>query len=33
METLYPASTYFQYSNFGMSILGAVIEEISGDDL
>lgn len=30
METLYPASTYFQYSNFGMSILGAVIEEISG---
>jgi CubicO group peptidase (beta-lactamase class C family) len=31
METLYPASTYFQYSNFGMSILGAVIEEVSGE--
>lgn len=29
-ETLYPASTYFQYSNLGMSLLGEVIEEISG---
>ena len=29
-ETLYPASTYFQYSNFGMSLLGAIIEEKSG---
>lgn len=32
LETLYPASTYFQYSNFGMSILGAVVEELSGMD-
>ncbi len=30
METLYPASTYFQYSNFGMSILGAIVAEKSG---
>ncbi len=30
LETLYPASTYFQYSNFGLSILGAVIEAVSG---
>ncbi|MDP4998139.1 MAG: serine hydrolase [Saprospiraceae bacterium] len=30
LETLYPASTYFQYSNFGLSILGAVIEGVSG---
>ncbi|MEQ8363970.1 MAG: serine hydrolase [Cyclobacteriaceae bacterium] len=29
-ETLYPASTYFQYSNLGMSLLGEVIEKISG---
>ncbi|MEL7120396.1 MAG: serine hydrolase [Bacteroidota bacterium] len=30
METLYPASTFFQYSNFGMSILGEIIAELSG---
>ncbi len=30
LETLYPASTFFQYSNFGMSILGAVVAELSG---
>lgn len=30
LETLYPASTYFQYSNFGLAILGAVIENVSG---
>lgn len=30
LETLYPASTYFQYSNFGLAILGAVVESISG---
>ncbi len=30
METLYPASTYFQYSNFGMTILGAIVQELSG---
>ena len=29
-ESLYPASTYFQYSNLGMTILGSVIEEVSG---
>ncbi|WP_029037909.1 serine hydrolase [Salinimicrobium xinjiangense] len=29
-ETLYTASTYFQYSNLGMSLLGEVIEEVSG---
>ena len=29
-ETLYTASTYFQYSNLGMTLLGAVIEEVSG---
>lgn len=29
-ETLYPASTYFQYSNLGLSLLGEIVEEISG---
>ncbi len=29
-ETLYPASTVFQYSNLGLSLLGFLIEEISG---
>lgn len=29
-ETLYPASTYFQYSNLGMSLLGEIVEKISG---
>lgn len=29
-ETLYPASTYFQYSNLGMTLLGEVVEKISG---
>lgn len=29
-ETLYPASTNFQYSNLGMSILGLIVERISG---
>jgi len=29
-ETLYPASTYFQYSNLGLSLLGEVVEEVSG---
>ena len=29
-ETLYPASTWFQYSNLGMTLLGEIIEEISG---
>ena len=29
-ETLYPASTYFQYSNLGMTLLGEIIEEITG---
>jgi len=29
-ETLYPASTYFQYSNLGMTLLGEVVEKVSG---
>ena len=29
-ETLYPSSTYFQYSNLGLTLLGEVVEEISG---
>jgi CubicO group peptidase (beta-lactamase class C family) len=29
-QTLYPSSTYFQYSNLGMSLLGEVIEKVSG---
>jgi len=29
-QTLYPASTYFQYSNLGMTLLGEVIEKLSG---
>lgn len=29
-ETLYPASTYFQYSNLGLSLLGEVVEALSG---
>lgn len=29
-ETLYPASTYFQYSNLAMALLGFVVEEVSG---
>ena len=29
-ETLYPASTYYQYSNLALTLLGYVVEEISG---
>lgn len=29
-QTLYPASTYFQYSNLGITLLGYVVEEVSG---
>jgi CubicO group peptidase (beta-lactamase class C family) len=29
-ETLYPASTIYQYSNLGMSLLGFLVEEVSG---
>lgn len=29
-ETLYPASTYFHYSNLGIALLGEIIEELSG---
>jgi CubicO group peptidase (beta-lactamase class C family) len=29
-ETLYPSSTYFQYSNLAMTLLGYIIEEVSG---
>jgi len=31
-ETLYPASTYWQYSNLGLSLLGEVIKEVSGQN-
>ena len=29
-KTLYPASTYFQYSNLGLTLLGEVVVEVSG---
>ncbi|HTQ27754.1 MAG TPA: serine hydrolase [Puia sp.] len=29
-QTLYPASTYFQYSNLGMTLLGEMVEKVSG---
>ncbi len=29
-ETLYPASTYFQYSNLALTLLGEIVEELSG---
>jgi CubicO group peptidase (beta-lactamase class C family) len=29
-ETLYPASTYFQYSNLALTLLGEIVEEVSG---
>jgi CubicO group peptidase (beta-lactamase class C family) len=29
-ETLYPASTVFQYSNIGMALLGEVVAQVSG---
>ena len=29
-KTLYPASTYFQYSNLGLTLLGEIIKEVSG---
>jgi CubicO group peptidase (beta-lactamase class C family) len=29
-RTLYPASTYFQYSNLGLSLLGEIVAEVSG---
>ncbi len=29
-KTLYPSSTYFQYSNLGLTLLGEIVEEISG---
>ena len=31
-KTLYPASTYFQYSNLGLTLLGEIIREVSGED-
>ncbi|MDC6350910.1 serine hydrolase [Zeaxanthinibacter sp. PT1] len=29
-ETLYPASTYFQYSNLALTLLGEIVTEVSG---
>ncbi len=29
-KTLYPASTYFQYSNLGLSLLGEIVAHVSG---
>ena len=29
-ESLYPASTYFQYSNLAMTLLGEIVSEVSG---
>jgi CubicO group peptidase (beta-lactamase class C family) len=29
-ETLYPASTYFQYSNLGLTLAGQIVEQASG---
>ena len=29
-KTLYPANKYFQYSNLGLTLLGYLIEEVSG---
>jgi CubicO group peptidase (beta-lactamase class C family) len=29
-ETLYPSSVYFQYSNLGLTLLGDIVEEVSG---
>ena len=30
-EMLYPSSKYYQYSNLGLSLLGYVVEEVSGE--
>ncbi|MEZ2416233.1 serine hydrolase domain-containing protein [Muriicola sp. E247] len=29
-ETLYPASTYYQYSNLALTLLGEIVEQVSG---
>jgi len=29
-ETLYPSSTYFQYSNLGLTLLGQIVAQVSG---
>ncbi len=29
-QTLYPASAYFQYSNLGLTLLGEIVEKVSG---
>lgn len=29
-QTLYPASTYYQYSNLGMTLLGEIVAQVSG---
>lgn len=30
-KTLYPASTYYQYSNLALTLLGYIVEEVSGE--
>lgn len=31
-KTLYPASTYFQYSNLALTLLGEIVQEVSGQN-
>ncbi len=31
-KTLYPASTYYQYSNLALTLLGEIVEQVSGQD-
>jgi CubicO group peptidase (beta-lactamase class C family) len=31
-ETLYPSSRYFQYSNLGLTLIGEIVVEVTGDD-
>ena len=31
-ETLYPSSRYFQYSNLGLTLIGEIVVEVTGED-
>ncbi|MEX1312177.1 MAG: serine hydrolase, partial [Candidatus Sulfomarinibacteraceae bacterium] len=31
-ETLYPSSRYFQYSNLGLTLVGEIVAEVTGED-